>query len=326
MTTVMIWNNNIVSPYFTKITGDSSREHTVTGHACVHIDDNFYPIFEAAHNQEGFTPQKIDTNYLSWAPDEKTTPDGKSIGYSEGSFMLTFLMEQYAPDHIIRIPNPPPPYIDRMRKMRQRHVTQKETGEVNHFSMTRKNCSRISSRVLRAGWNKGRGNIKYGQTVAGLWTPLMVKRLALDLKGGPALREPAYIMTWDDFIRELYEKGVVGRKTAFLLNCFQRRANNRGSSKAEPRFIFREKALVKERKIEVFPLLIPYFELREAGFNNNEALNTMAYYIMHTIKFHTARSSSRGLFELIQKDGPSTYERVIIPPDFLQNVKVKKRR
>ena len=320
MTTVFIWNNNQLTHRFAKITRDASAMHAVGGHTSLSIDDNFSKIFDYSNKED--VNIREDTGYVSWTLDQKfDIQANKLYGYCVESFMLTLMMMNYAPDNIIRIPNPPPPYIARMKQARNQHAYEKKSGLSNHYDFKRKNCARVGSRVLRAGWQKGAGNIRYGQVVSGLWTPLMVKRLALDLQGGPNLRESASLLTWENFIQELFEKGTVGRKTAYLLSLFKRRASNRGTSGATPRIEFQGKQMTKKTGANFLPQLFAYSELRESGFDIDSALDVMDEQFSSTDRLHTNTEQAEATY-LALEAAAKKYEATRVPVEFLKGVRV----
>ena len=240
MTTVFIWNNNTVSYRMAKTVGYAPASKRISGHCAVNIDDHFVPVVDAAGDYDTFTDNK--KSYVSWIPSymkrghetEESHHDG-IVGVGNRNFFADLCMETYAPDHIIRIPTPSKAHVERMRKEWEGHL-QPKNGRGQTYDYKRKNCSRVVARVLRAGWNKGGGNIRYGQLVSGLWTPLMVKRLALDLKGGPAGRVAPIVLTWDGFVSELVANGVISPTTGYQMRFFKKRATNRGSSMADGRF------------------------------------------------------------------------------------------
>ncbi|MCG8471530.1 MAG: hypothetical protein MI742_06690 [Desulfobacterales bacterium] len=290
MTTVFIWNNNQITHKIASRINYSPAAKAIVGHSSINIDDTFLPVLS---DSEDFDPN-INTSYVSWLPGPPKK-GGSRAGRLGQTFLVDLLFERYAPDHIIRIPNPPPPYLQRMRAERDRY-TETNKKEMHHYKFYLKNCSRIVSRVLRRGWNKGGGNIKYGQLVFGLWTPLMVKRLALDLKGGPSLMARAVQMTWNDFLAEQEEKKVLSKQTGALLRAFKRRASNRGSSEATPLFRFEKykfgKALGKSAKEgNNFPAeLLIYSELVSRGVPKQEAFDVLCesleeYYVDDSSEF-----------------------------------------
>ena len=240
MTTVFVWNNNQITTKIASRMHYTAAAKEVVGHVSMHIDDDFLPVVD---EETGFG---FDDGHVSWLP-AGTPETGKRRGPEVRekmaadlgpNFLADLTFENYAPDHVIRIPNPPLAYLNRMRSMRARHEELKN-GEVQHYDFHRKNCSRVVSRVLRNGWKKTGGNFKYGQVVRGLWTPLMVKRLAIDLVGGPGLNQPAHALTWHEFLWEMVQQKAVMPETANLMAHFKRRADNRGSSQADARFQFK---------------------------------------------------------------------------------------
>ena len=231
MTTVFVWNNNQITSKLASRVQYAPGAKEIVGHVCMDIEDRFSPFMDDSM-WFGDNP-----SHVSWIPMEESDSEIRGEGGLAPNFMMDLLYERYAPDHVIRIPTPPPAHVYRMKRERERYTKCKD-GRAQTYDFYRKNCSRIVSRVLRAGWNRGGGNIRYGQMVSGLWTPLMVKRLSLDLKGGAFLDAPPVLMEWETFVRELYRRKTVTLQTARVLFHFKRRANNRGSSGATPRFRF----------------------------------------------------------------------------------------
>ncbi|MCG8472393.1 MAG: hypothetical protein MI742_11105 [Desulfobacterales bacterium] len=269
MTTVFIWNNNQITHKISSKIGYTPSSKAVIGHACMNIHDHFTSLFNETF--DGLSNN--DDSHVSWWPagEGANKRDSVGTGKSSGNLLHDVFLETYAPDHIIRIDNPPLSHIQRMEKEWEKQL--KKEHEPGSYHFMKENCSRIVSRVLRRGYNMGRGNIKYGQVASGIWTPLMVKRLAMDLKGGPKLDKPARQLTWSQFINELVEEGVIFPKTGSLLKLLKRRASNRGSSGANARFDFskedsilerfQKKSLPKFTKEKNFPMsLIGYTEAR----------------------------------------------------------------
>ena len=236
MTTVFIWNNNQVTHHIASRFKYNPAAKSVIGHASMNIYDQFAslidrPMESGVNNSEA---------HVSWWPDGggATKQSGSSSGTASPSLLADLIWEKYAPDHVIRIEAPPNGYILRMRKEWDKIL--ETEGRVGSYHFTKMNCSRVVSKVLRRGFNMTGPNIKYGNVKSGLWTPLMVKRLALDIKGGNGLDVPARQMTWSEFVDELVEDHVIFPQTGSLMKLIQRRASNRGSSQAEARFKFSE--------------------------------------------------------------------------------------
>ncbi|MCP3943167.1 MAG: hypothetical protein GY710_16995 [Desulfobacteraceae bacterium] len=240
MTTVFIWNNNQITHRFAKVFKYGPAQKEITGHSALNIDDNFTSLIDI-RAPEILEPLDNKKSYVSWIPSNmkwghscEESHNHKDRGVGNRSFMADLLNEKYAPDHIIRIPNVSNEVMNRMRREWKRHLDPK-LGRGQTYDLYRKNCSRITSRVLRRGWAKGGFNIRYGQLISGLWTPLMVKRLALDLKG-KGQKDLAFKMSWDDLVNELVAKDVISGVTGFVMKKFRRRSSNRGSSMADARF------------------------------------------------------------------------------------------
>ena len=297
MTTVFIWNNNLIPNKL-----NPQKKHVVIGHAAVNIADTWVrPDVDDKDNYVSFWPggghffctscnqeyakedddimlirQGQDTVSLltysqsRWAivegedivgvkcitcGEEMDMNDlrGKSlkrdnkaaskvgmttavVGTANDNFWRDLTFEGYAPDHIIRITD------GNAHAMRQlwKELRQRKEGKTHdpHYKAADKNCSRMASRVLRAGWNtKILGmdlNIRFGNWVRGIWTPLQVKRLAMSIKGAKTL-------TWTEFADEISSKNALPPTLSLThFKKWYRRASNRGSSEATPRFDFRK--------------------------------------------------------------------------------------
>ena len=285
MATVMIWNNNQITYRFARLFKYGPAAKAIEGHAALNIDDDFVSIVEPANPDAPFNNKG---SYVSWIPsnckwghDWEESHHGKTKGVANRNFFEDLMFERYVPDHIIRIPNVPTATIQRMKTEWIRHLNPKNgRGQTYDFKM--KNCSRIVSRVLRKGWQKGAGNIKYGQLVRGLWTPLMVKRLTLDLKG--ATRDDIPIqMTWDDFVDELVNNGVIAYAIGVAMKKIRRRASNRGSSQADARFKTQGSWLKHlrrgwrmDKEAENFDVeIFVYLELIASGVDKAQAKQTL---------------------------------------------------
>lgn len=144
MTTVIVWNNNVV-----KLTG-----HTYPGHVAISICDNW-----------SSRPHLDD--YVSWWPvsekDNRRDPNP--------NFLEDLKSEGYAPDHVINVPN--------LNTRKMQAEWEQILMTVRRYGFLRCNCSTIAARVLKAGSSAGgvmlRNNV--------IWTPLKVKRLALAMGG-----------------------------------------------------------------------------------------------------------------------------------------------
>ena len=244
MATVFIWNNNQITHKFGQSVGYNPSAKEVVGHACMNIRDEYVSLSDRGMRDV----LRNEEMHVSWWPggggaDKQDRGDG--MGKAGASLLKDILIEGYVPDHVIRIVTPPPAFILRMEREWNRQ--RQQAGEPNSYHFMKENCSRIVSRVLRRGYRMGRGNIKYGNVVSGLWTPLMVQRLALDLKGGSGLDVPARQMLWSEFVDELVDASVVFPQTGSLMKLMKRRASNRGSSGAAARFDFSKADNLLER-------------------------------------------------------------------------------
>lgn len=294
MTTVFIWNNNQITYRFAKLFKYGPAAKAIEGHAALNIDDDFAPIVDGSVPNPA-APLNNKASFVSWIPshckwghDWEESHHGKEKGVANRNFFEDLMFERYTPDHIIRIPNVPQANIGRMKTEWVRHLNPKDgRGQTYDFMM--KNCSRVAARVLRKGWQKGGGNVKYGQLVRGLWTPLMVKRLAFDLRGATRSDIPIK-MTWSNFVDELVDNGVIAYPTGVAMKKFRRRASNRGSSQADARFKTRGSWLEHLRRgwrmdkeddnfdAETFV----YLELRSKGFSHTQARQTLIDWLAIT--------------------------------------------
>lgn len=297
MTTVFIWNNNLIPNKLNPRT-----KHVVIGHAAVNINDSwvrpgaddrdnyvsFWPggngFFCTRCNREyaiqgdeimlvrpGQDPLSLQTfDQERWAImdgedlvglrciDCRTAMDpndlrgkarkmdarGASLvdmttatkGTVNISFWHDLVAEGYAPDHIIRIPDG---NVHAMRQLWTELRARKEGKNHDpHYKAADKNCSRMASRILRAGWNtKFLGmdlNIRFGNWIRGVWTPLQVKRLALSIRGAEQKK-------WSWFVDWVSSSNALPPTLSqSALRGWYMRASNRGSSGARPRFDFRE--------------------------------------------------------------------------------------
>ena len=115
----------------------------------------------------------------------------------------------------------------------------------------------------------------------------MVKRLALDLKGGPGMNVQPFILTWDRFVEGLVARKTISPLTGAYLRTYKKRASNRGSSQAESRFTFEKKkgrgpwSMQKEEENFSVECLI-YFELLANGQSEDFALKVLASFFKGT--------------------------------------------
>jgi len=204
MAVVLIWNNNNHS---------LGGGHDVTGHSSMNITDNWV---DRSHNN--------GKNYVSWWPGESKKElfghsKGRKGGVEAENFMEDIKDEGgYAPDHVIKIDNKS---IDTQAMLSKwAEIRGKENA---HYRYLRKNCSTIVARVLRVGTKSGSGWHRHST----IWTPLKVKRFALDI-GGKEL-------DWISFVEEI-SPHVSGPEAA-CLRMLKRRSSAHGfSGGAKPRF------------------------------------------------------------------------------------------
>ncbi|WP_427024287.1 hypothetical protein ACP4J4_17570 [Aureimonas ureilytica] len=148
MTTVLIWNNNEVT------TG-----HSYPGHASLQIGVNWATA----------------DDYVSWVPAEGSPSDGNHRKGRANSILYDLSLEGCAPDHILFMPGG----LNENAMRAEWYKTKGKEGA--HYRFYRKNCSNIASRVLKAGSSKG----SLIQRHNAIWTPLKVKRLAVQMGGEP---------------------------------------------------------------------------------------------------------------------------------------------
>jgi hypothetical protein len=245
MSTVFIWNNKL---FTNKL--DIKASKTVIGHAALQISDDFQqPIKDGAWFDE--------PDYVSYWPSSDDAELGKlgklvdkistkavgmrkaAKGHKSQNFFADLLAEEYAPDHVIWIDSGINKVaLDAMRK-EWKETMEKDGGP--NWRADRKNCSRIASRVLRAGYGKFLKiagldmNLRFGNLAYGVWTPLMVKRMALELANKVGGKE----LLWSEFLDKLQLKKAITPKAAKAFEGYKRRAENRGSSSGSTaRFTF----------------------------------------------------------------------------------------
>ena len=185
MSIVLIWNNNMVT------TG-----HSYPGHAALQIGYNW-------GNTE---------SYVSWIPDSMTGPDGGARLAKKHSVLQDLSFEGCAPDHILLMPED----LD-VPKMRAEWGKIKGKADA-HYKFYRKNCSNIASRVLKEGSSKG----SLVQRHNAIWTPLKVKRLALEMGGKP--------QEWTWLINELNSCDVINGSEKTMLASLRKRDERHGSN------------------------------------------------------------------------------------------------
>jgi hypothetical protein len=204
MATILIWNNNNHS---------LGGGHDVTGHSAMNITDNW--VEGASDNGR---------NYVSWWPGEQKKEllghsKGRKFGVEASNFLEDIKDEGgYAPDHIIRVDNKSIDTNAMLAKWSE--IRNKENA---HYRYLRKNCSTIVARVMRTGTKSGSGWYRHST----IWTPLKVKRFALDI-GGKEL-------DWLSFTEEI--STFVSGPEAACLRMLKRRSSSHGfSGGAKPRF------------------------------------------------------------------------------------------
>ena len=179
MTTVLIWNNNVVT-----------LKHQYYGHASMQIGNDW------SQGQD----------FVSWVPTGAAS-NGTGPLTNAGSFFKDLELEGYAPDHIIHMP-----VTMSDDAMRSEWISFKSKNEGGfNYSMVRKNCSNVVARVLKSASKKGSPLHRHSV----IWTPLQVKRLAFDMGGVEknwnwllsGASEKGLISSGDvDMLRRLYKR------------------------------------------------------------------------------------------------------------------------
>ncbi|MFT8244950.1 hypothetical protein [Roseomonas sp. BN140053] len=149
MTTVLIWNNNMVT-----VAG-----HSYPGHASMSIDDDWSWLNQ--NNYVSFWPEGAGGGLF-----------GTGVGSTtEACIRKDLANEGYAPDHVIKLSN--------LNQDAMRAEWKHTKTEFKRYRMLRENCSAAVARVLKAGSSAG----GVYQRHSAIWTPLNVKRLALSMGG-----------------------------------------------------------------------------------------------------------------------------------------------
>ncbi|VTR93146.1 Uncharacterized protein OS=Acidiphilium multivorum (strain DSM 11245 / JCM 8867 / AIU301) GN=ACMV_24800 PE=4 SV=1 [Gemmata massiliana] len=195
MATVIIWNNNLFT-----------FGHSIVGHAAINITDYWNPV------QTASLPY-----YASFWPEGSAKLMQTRHAEPTPNFFAALDIEGYVPDHIIRIHG-----LDE-NKMLAKWNEIRSKSKV-HYKLVRKNCATVAARVLKKGSKKG-GMTRHHA----IWTPLDVKRLALEMGGTQ--------MSWDDFVQELHSAKAIDDKGQTAMKKYKRREGGSGSSGAAPRFV-----------------------------------------------------------------------------------------
>ncbi len=154
-------------------------------------------------------------------------------GLTHKSFWHDLLWENYVPDHIIFIPDTTA-QKQNMKKAWDQHKN-KKGGDIS-YRFKYKNCSRMASRVLIAGFGSLLGWYWSGKVAARkIWTPLHVKRLANNIA---TKVDGARALTWNEFVDDMVKRGVVPQASGQKLKKYKRRAGVRGSTEADARFTY----------------------------------------------------------------------------------------
>lgn len=190
MTTVFIWNNNL-------ITGKLPGRHSYSGHASLSIDDDW--------SGGGST---LD-NYVSFWPDAGGTLNQAVgvAGAAKETIIADLVAEGYAPDHVLR--------LDGLDEAAMRGEWTRLRQKNAKYSFVRNSCATVAARVLR----KGTADKTAGHLV---WTPLEVKRLALAMGAAP--------IAWTMVLREMALLGLIGDAEETMLAGLGKRDQRHGSS------------------------------------------------------------------------------------------------
>lgn len=199
--TVIIWNNNMVSAKL-------GIGHLTVGHACMNIN-----------NQWAKTADEDNTdNWVSWWPGENST--GPRKGEAKKQFADDLAKEGYVPDHILRLVGLNEPQM--LKEWKAMH-----TKENAHYRLHVKNCSTLVARVLRAGTSWTNRNVFRAHSV--LWTPLQAKRFAINLGGVE--------VDWPVFLRELAAQGSLSEEKRANWANRKKRSNMHGNPNTRARFV-----------------------------------------------------------------------------------------
>ncbi|WP_426960123.1 DUF4105 domain-containing protein [Muricoccus radiodurans] len=223
MATVLIWQNHFI---------DTSGGHTWTGHASLSITDHYTDTRALVDAEDNSGKMVVDgsstglvagtDDYVSFWPGKLTDAGKKGVtnfndGWKSGvkfmavskpSLFADVALENYAPDHVIRIKNL------NVNKMvaKWRSIRMKQNAS---YKFLRKNCSTIVAEVLQVAtpW--------YKTSHHQIWTPCDVRDYAMRV-GKP--------MLWSDFIDELVANRYGTKEQLALLRGVKRRSAARGTS------------------------------------------------------------------------------------------------
>ena len=203
MATVLIWNNNMFG-----------SGHHYTGHAAMNITDHWAQYGSANSD-----------NYVSWIPADNKKRWLVRSGQDNPTFVKDLEFEEgYVPDHIIRLNLLSSSQMDSCWK----NIRQ-NSGK---YHMTGQNCSDMVAKVLKAGAEGGAYKGKYSLRHHLIWTPLKVKRLALDYMG----KYGGNLMSWDDLLGELRRDNAISQDEKVAMASMRKRDDRHGSSGAESYF------------------------------------------------------------------------------------------
>ena len=208
MTTVIIWENNMLAGGREAINPRTQKVVHWPGHASLLIDDVWVNRYDDS-----------SATYVSWWPGMKIAEAKNTIGFRMESatagmkvamgkpktnFVGDMTSEGYLPDHIIRLKTT----ANQQRDMQAKWASIREK-EGAHYRALYKNCGTIVARVMRAG-NISAGKTAFWYEHALVWTPNKVKDYAMAAGGAP--------VKWDALFAEMNAAGVTysdwgGKKT-----------------------------------------------------------------------------------------------------------------
>lgn len=189
MTTILVWNNQM-----------GVHMNRYPGHASMMIGNSW-------NDREG-------KNFVSWIPDTDD-PKGGIFGRGNLTLLADLQFEGYAPDHIIEMPDS----LDQGRMLAEWTKIRNKANA--HYDIHRKNCSTILARVLAAAGAKAGFLASHNL----IWTPLKVKRLAMDMGGSEK--------TWASLLIEARAAGYLTNSERELLLKLYKRDARHGAAATE---------------------------------------------------------------------------------------------
>jgi hypothetical protein len=220
--TVIIWNNNMVSHRV-------GMGHATVGHACMNISNQW--VVQDGDNT---------VDWVSWWPGETSTEVRRGAAFKQ--FEADLVKEKYVPDHILRVRG-----LNEPRMQQEWQAIRSKQGA--HYRFNVKNCSTIVARILRSGSSWTDRNPLRSHSV--LWTPLQVKRFAINLGGVE--------VNWPDFLQELVAQGAISQKTHGEWARMKKRSDRHGNPNTPARFIDGVDVGAQERQAEVLREMADHF-------------------------------------------------------------------